>query len=118
MIRLLRALFAAPEAERDPAAWATRFAAHLGLGAILWLVLAGAVGPGWASGLLAALYAAWEALQWPGGRRMAWDALLDCVAVWLALTGLWAVAHGQGLAATGCGLAALAVVWAGVRVRQ
>lgn len=118
MIRLLRALFASPEAERDPAAWATRFAAHLGLGCIAWLVLAGIIGPGWASGLLAGGYSAWEALQWPGGRRMAWDGALDCVAVWLALTGLWAVAHGQGAAALGCGLAALAVVWAGVRVRQ
>lgn len=118
MIRLLRALFAAPEAEADAAAWATRFAAHLGLGAILWLVLAGAIGPGWASGLLAGGYSAWEALQWPGGRRMAWDGALDCVAVWLALTGLWAVAHGQGMAATGCGLAALAVIAAGVERRR
>ena len=114
MIRLLRTLYATPEAERDPAAWATRFAAHLGLGAVLWLVLAGVIGPGWASGILAAGYAAFEALQWPGGRRMAWDGLLDCVAFWTALTALWAVAHGQGLAATGCGLAALAVMWAGV----
>lgn len=118
MIRLLRDLFAAPEAEADAGAWATRFAAHLGLGACLWLVLVGVTSPAWATGFLGAGYATWEALQWPGGRRMAWDGALDCVAVWLALTGLWAVAHGQGLAATGCGLAALAVVWAGVRVRQ
>lgn len=118
MIRLLRALFATPEAERDPAAWATRFMAHLGLGSCLWLVLAGVTGPGWASGILGAGYAAWEIAQWPGGRRMAFDGLLDCVAVWLALTGLWAVAHGQGAAASGCGLAALAVIWAGVWRRQ
>lgn len=43
MIRLLRSIYATPEAERDPAAWATRFMAHLGLGAALWLVLVGTI---------------------------------------------------------------------------
>lgn len=114
VLLLLRALHASPAAERDPEAWATRFMAHTGLGCVLWLVLVGLVGSGWASAIAAAGYAGWEAWQWPGGARMAFDGLLDWVAFASALTGQWAAWHGQGGAATGCGLAALVVVWVGV----
>lgn len=117
MIRLLRALFASPEAERDPEAWALRLAAHAGVGAALWLLLAWA-GPAWATGLVAATLGAWEAWQWQGGRRMAFDGLLDLMAGVIPAVGLYAVAHHQTAAAVGCGLAALAVVAAGVWRRQ
>ena len=116
MIYVLRALFAAPEAERDPADWATRFAAHVGLACILWLVLVDATDPGWATGILLAGYAAWEAAQWPGGWRMAFDGLLDWVAFALALLGLRAVHHHHE--ALPFGLAALIVVMAGVWRRR
>ena len=114
MIRLLRALFASPDAERDPMEWATRFMAHLGLGCVVWLILAELAGPAGACLICGGAYAAFEAAQWQGGRRMAFDGLLDFVAFAFALTGLFAVAHQQGQAGMACGLAALAVVWAGV----
>lgn len=113
MIRLLIALYGSPDAERDPEAWATRFMAHLGLGVVLWLILSGIIGPTWAAGICGVIYAAFEILQWPGGRRMAFDGIVDSVAFWTGLAGLWAVAHGQDLAASGCGLAALLIVWVG-----
>ena len=63
MIRLLRALFADPEAERDAGAWATRFMAHVGVGSLLWMAFVSVAGPGWASGILGAVYIAWEVGQ-------------------------------------------------------
>lgn len=117
MMNLLRALFAAPDAERDPAAWATRLTAHAGVGAGLWLLLAG-MGPAWATGLVAAALGAWEAVQWQGGRRMAFDGLLDFMAGVIPAVGLYAVWHHQTAAAVGCGFALLAVLAAGVRKRR
>lgn len=117
MIGLLRALFASPEAERDPEAWALRLAAHAGLGAALWLLLAW-TGPAWATGLVGAALGAWEAVQWQGGRRMAFDGLLDLMAGVIPAVGLYAVAHHQTAAAVGCGFALVAVMAAGVGKRR
>lgn len=51
-------------------------------------------------------------------RKYVFDSILDTVAVAFALTGLWAVWHGQGLTSAGCAFSALSVVWAGVERRQ
>lgn len=117
MIRLLRALFASPEAERDPEAWALRLAAHAGVGAALWLLLAW-TGPAWATGLVAAALGAWEAVQWQGGRRMAFDGLLDWLGGVIPAVALYAVWHHQTAAAVGCGIAMLIVMAAGVEKRR
>ena len=118
MIALLRALFATPEAERDPEAWATRYAAHFGIGCIGWLLLVRFTGPWGAACAVAALYAAWEALQWPGGWRMAADGVLDWCAVTLGLCALTAVWMHDIPAALGFGLAAVVVALAGIEKRM
>lgn len=114
MIRLIRALFATPEAERDPAAWATRYAAHVGVGAALWLIVQVWADPFPATAAVAALMAAWEVAQWRGGARMAWDGLLDWCGVTLAAAALWAVADGQIGWAAFSGAAVVATLAAGV----
>lgn len=117
MMALLRALFTTPEAERDPEAWATRFAAHFGLGCALWLVLVRFAGPWGATGGVALLYAAWEIAQWPGGWRMAADGVLDWCAVSIGVCALAYVWDRDAAAALGCGLAAAVVALAGIERR-
>lgn len=114
MIRLLRALFAAPDAERDPAAWATRLFAHMGVGLIGWLFFTLPLGPWGAVAAVAVLYCIWETGQWPGGRRMAWDAVLDWCAVALAASAAASAWEQVGWAAAGAAVAALAIAAAGV----
>lgn len=107
MIPLIRSLFASPEAERDPTAWATRYAAHVGVGAALWSATAWALGP-WAVALVAALAVVWEAAQWQGGKPALWDGVLDA-------TGM---IFGALMFVPSVGLAAAVVLAAGVKARQ
>ena len=118
MIALIRALFANPEAEDDPAAWATRYAAHVGVGAALWLIVQVWASPFPATAAVAALMAAWEVAQWRGGARMAWDGLLDWCGVTLAAAALWAVADGQTGMAAFSGAAVVVILVVGVKARQ
>ena len=117
MMALLRALYASPEAERDPEAWATRFAAHFGLGCLGWLLLVRFTGPQSAAVAVCLAYLAWEALQWPGGLRMAADGVLDWCAVTLGVCALAAVWMHDAPAALGFGLATIVVALAGIERR-
>lgn len=137
LCRLLRRLWETPGAEVDPDAWATRFAAHMGLSAgvmiallaaasvaadaVLWLGWALAVPlPGGLHGMavLAALavsmlgYAAWEWSQWRRARGwlLAWDCVLDWCA-WAAMA--FAIAA-EGATAAAYMLTALVICAAGV----
>ena len=132
MIRILLSMFRAPEAERDPEAWATRLFGHVGVGVLLWLAALAILpesfqsetiphliavllsGPEGAALVVAIAYAAWEALQWRGGARMAFDGLLDWVAVIIAPCALVQVWHHQVGAAAAFVIALMAVVVAGV----
>lgn len=118
MIELLRALFNSPEAERNAEAWATRFAAHTGIGCIIWLSLVGIIGPVAASALCVIGYASFEMLQWRGGWRMALDGVLDFVAFAFAVCGLYAAWYQQNLAASASGLSAIIVAAAGIHWRN
>lgn len=115
---IVAALFATPEAERDPEAWVTRFAAHLGLGAVVWLLLVRWVGPWSAATVVSLAYLAWEGLQWRGGWRMMADAALDWVAVAMGVCALTFVWQQDANAALACGVSTVAVAVAGVLRRS
>lgn len=104
MWKLLKELFNTPSAEREPEPWATRAAAHFGVGTVLCLIMVPLLGPWGAVAIISAAYALWELCQWPGGLRMAWDGILDWVAVVLG-----AVAAGNITGATPWAGAAIAV---------
>lgn len=114
MIRLLRNLFATPEAERAPAEWALRFMGHFGLAAIFFPALLPAIGPDWSAVVVCTVYAFWEVLQWRGGWRMVMDGVLDWVAVALSVGGLWSLWHQSAGWALGFAVAAFCVIVSGV----
>lgn len=118
MIRLLRALFATPEAERDPAAWATRLFAHIGVGLIGWAFFLPALGPWGAVLSVSILYTIWEAGQWPGSPRMLWDALLDWSVVILSLLLVASAWERNGTATALSGAAILIICAVGVVKRR
>ena len=84
MIRLLANMFCAPEAEADPAAWATRFCAHQGLAAAVTLLLLAVWHPAVVVGVLLAAYALWEVAQYRAAPRRSRALLADCLLDWCA----------------------------------
>lgn len=115
MIQLIKSLFASPEAETDPSAWATRFVAHFGLGVAATTILALLLPLTYALGLSMIAYTLWEAAQYhhapPAARTTAlrWDGLLD-LAAWSC--GAFVV----GMLAQGAILNAVMFVGAGAAV--
>lgn len=112
MIRLLRRLWETPAAEVDPEAWATRFAAHMGLSAGVMIALLALLpaAPALAVSLLG--YAAWEWSQWQRarGRLLAWDCVLD----WCAWAVMALAVAAEGATAAAYMLVALVICAVGV----
>lgn len=115
MLELIKSLFDTPEAESDPAAWATRFVAHFGLGVAITTILALLLPLSYALGLSMVGYTVWEAAQYrvapPAARSKAlrWDGVLD-LAAWSC--GAFVV----GMLAQGAILNAVMFVGAGAAV--
>lgn len=114
MIRLIRSLFATPEAERDPSAWASRLFAHMGVGLVGWVFFALPLGPWGAVAAVALLYAIWETGQSPRSWRMAWDGALDWCAVVVAVTAAASIWDHSTAGVIGCGATAVIICAAGV----
>lgn len=112
LCRLLRRLWETPGAEVDPEAWATRFAAHMGLSAGVMIALLALlpVAPALAVSLL--VYAAWELSQWR--RARGWLLWWDCVLDWTAWAAMALAIAAEGATAAAYMLAALAICGAGV----
>lgn len=115
MLQVLKDLFKSPEAERDPADWLSRYMAHDGAAAFLWLaVLSFTREPESAALAVVVVYAAWEAMQWRGGVRMALDGLLDWCAFTTRACALVQVWHQEAGAALAFTALSLAIMVAGV----
>lgn len=112
MRMLLRRLWESPAAEVDPADWATRFAAHMGLSAGVMIALLALLPGSLALAVSLLGYAAWEWSQWRRGRGwlLAWDCVLD----WCAWAVMALAIATEGAAAAAYMLAALAICGAGV----
>ena len=112
LYRLLRRLWESPAAEVDPDAWATRFAAHMGLsaGAMIAMLALLPAAPALAVSLLG--YAAWEWSQWRRARGwlLAWDCVLD----WCAWAVMAFAISSDGATAAAYMLVALVICGAGV----
>lgn len=120
MIRILADMWRTPGAEADPEAWATRFAAHMGLSAGVMIVLMAVMPALPALALSLAAYAVWEATQWY--QQRSWLVWWDCVLDWCAWASMaLAVAFsawGGAWAAVGLIVATLAIAWSGVWQRS
>ncbi|MDO5621200.1 MAG: hypothetical protein Q4G24_06995 [Paracoccus sp. (in: a-proteobacteria)] len=116
MNNLLIELFTSPAAETEAEPWATRFCAHQGLAALVMLVLVAALGVELALIISLAAYAIWETGQGLTVRTapLWWDCALDWCAWALTSWGIAWLLWGQPWAASGCGLASLAVLTVGV----
>jgi len=110
LYRVLRRLWETPGAEIDPEAWATRFAAHMGLSAAVTTALLALLPAAQALAVSLAGYAAWELSQWR--RARGWLLWWDCVADWTAwvVMALAALRLGQGDAASAAVLVLVAVL--------
>lgn len=116
LYRVLRGLWETPGAEVDPEAWATRFAAHMGLSAGATIALL-ALLPDWMA-LTASLtgHAAMEWSQWRRARGwlLAWDCVLDWCAWATVAFATWHLYRGDAPTAAALMLAALVICAAGV----
>lgn len=116
LYRVLLGLWETPAAEVDPEAWATRFAAHMGLSAGVTIALL-ALLPDWMA-LTASLtgYAAMEWSQWRLARG--WLLAADCVLDWCAWATVafatWHLYRGDAATAAALMLVALVICAAGV----
>lgn len=112
LYRVLRRMWETPGAEVDPDAWATRFAAHMGLAAGVMIALLALlpVVPALAVTLLG--YAAWEWSQWQRARGwlLAWDCVLD----WCAWAAMALAIAADGAMAAAYMLVALVICGVGV----
>lgn len=116
LYRVLRRMWETPGAEVEPDAWATRFAAHMGLSAGVMIALLALLPAALALAVSLLGYAAWEWSQWR--RARGWLLWWDCVADWCA----WAVMalamlhliRGDAPTAAALMLAALVICAAGV----
>lgn len=116
LYHLLCRLWESPAAEADPEAWATRFAAHMGLSAGVMIALLALlpVAPALAVSLLG--YAAWEWSQWRRARGwlLAWDCVLDWCAWATVAFAIWHLYRGDAATAAALMLVALVICAAGV----
>ena len=104
-----------PTDERDPAAWASTFAGHVSVGAVLAVITAWLLGwPVWAAPLAYGL--AWET-AWQRLGAGLWDAVVDTWAVTVGAVMIWAAWHNLGPVLAADIVLGLASVWAGIRRR-
>lgn len=85
LYRVLRRMWESPGTETDPADWATRFSAHMGLSAAITIALLALLPDTLVLSVSLLGYAAWEWSQWR--RARGWLLWWDCVLDWTA----WAV---------------------------
>ena len=111
------------ESQDDPYAWSSVFAAHAWIGLGPWGLLAIYIDMWTAAWLTPLIYlVAWEGLQFYIAKRrtwaLAWDCLLDTVAVAFACYAAASVGHGLKIPAIMCWGASVGVILAGWRARE
>ena len=106
-----------PEAQADAYVWAAVLVAHAGIGAALWVLVAGWFQRPWFGAFMASvLYLGFETVQGlVAGRLLIWDSLLDWSAVTLGAllaSAIWAQYSGTAkVVVLAVGMIAAAGAW-------